>query len=56
MKAYEDLVKGGDGVPEKTGADGEPLASAAPRAWTSCGLLLARKQYHIAGLFESFCG
>ena len=32
MKAYEDLVKAGDGMPEKLGADGEPLASAAHRA------------------------
>ena len=31
MKAYEDLFKVGDGVPEKLGADGEPLASAAQR-------------------------
>ena len=32
MEAYEDLVKVGDGIPEKLGADGEPLASAAHRA------------------------
>ena len=29
MKAYEDLVKAGDGTPKKLGADGELLASAA---------------------------
>ena len=32
MKAYEDLIKVGDGISEKLGADGEPLASAAHRA------------------------
>ena len=36
MKAYEDLVQAGDGIPEKLGADGEPLASAAHRAPRSC--------------------
>ena len=32
MKAYEDLIEVGGGVPEKSGADGDPLASSAHRA------------------------
>ena len=52
MKAYEDLVTMGDGVPEKLGADGEPLASAA-----HCALDLAGKYaYEAVKADGHWCG